>query len=90
MWNAIFYILTRGCRWVDLPQDQKYAHRATAHRWLLRWQRNNFNYGLRNFLCLKKQGFCMLDASLRRLYEVEKERALSLFDCSLESRREAM
>jgi transposase len=38
VWNAIFYILTRGCRWIDLPQDERYANRATAHRWLTRWQ----------------------------------------------------
>jgi transposase len=38
VWNAIFYILTRGCRWIDLPQDDRYANRATAHRWLTKWQ----------------------------------------------------
>ena len=39
VWNAIFYILTRGCRWIDLPQDERYANRATAHRWLIKWQK---------------------------------------------------
>jgi transposase len=39
VWNAIFYILIHGCRWEDLPIDSKYAHRATAHRWLMFWQK---------------------------------------------------
>jgi len=34
-WNAIFYILRHGCRWEDLLVDSRYAHRATAHRWLM-------------------------------------------------------
>jgi transposase len=39
VWNSIFYILTRGCRWSDLPSDRNiYAARATAHQWLLQWQ----------------------------------------------------
>jgi len=39
VWNSIFYILTRGCRWADLPSDRSiYAARATAHQWLLQWQ----------------------------------------------------
>lgn len=39
IWNSIFYILTRGCRWSDLPIDKSiYAARATAHQWLLQWQ----------------------------------------------------
>ena len=39
VWNAILYILTHGCRWEDLPKDARYAHRATAHRWLMFWQK---------------------------------------------------
>ena len=39
VWNSILYVLTRGCRWVDIPTDRNvYAARATAHQWLLRWQ----------------------------------------------------
>lgn len=39
VWNSIFYILTNGCRWIDLPSDRTlYAARATAHQWLLHWQ----------------------------------------------------
>lgn len=39
VWNSIFYVLTRGCRWADLPSDRSiYAARATAHQWLLQWQ----------------------------------------------------
>ena len=37
IWNSILYVLTHGCRWADLPSTALYAHRATAHRWLIRW-----------------------------------------------------
>ena len=37
IWNSIFYVLTHGCRWADIPVSSQYAHRATAHRWLSRW-----------------------------------------------------
>lgn len=39
VWNSIFYVLIHGCRWEDLPIEPRYAHRATAHRWLLFWQK---------------------------------------------------
>ncbi len=39
VWNIILYILMDGCRWKDLPKDPKYANRATAHRWLMCWQK---------------------------------------------------
>ena len=39
IWNSIFYILSRGCRWIELPQTEFYAARPTAHRWFMRWQR---------------------------------------------------
>lgn len=32
VWNAILYILSHGCRWEALPKDERYAHRALAHR----------------------------------------------------------
>lgn len=32
VWNSIFYILIRGCRWKDLPSDRN------VHQWLLQWQ----------------------------------------------------
>ena len=36
IWNSIFYILTRGCRWIDLPKNSSlYCSKSTAHRWLL-------------------------------------------------------
>ena len=38
VWNAILYVLSRGCRWADLPKNPKiYAPRSTAHRWLSIW-----------------------------------------------------
>ena len=39
IWNSILYILTHGCRWIDLPKKECYAKRSTAHRWLKRWQK---------------------------------------------------
>ena len=39
IWNSIFYVLTHGCRWADIPNNTMYAHRATSHRWLSRWHK---------------------------------------------------
>lgn len=37
--NSIFYILITGSRWCDLPDNRDiFAHRSSAHRWLMRWQ----------------------------------------------------
>ena len=39
--NSIFYILITGSRWCDLPDDRDvFAHRSSAHRWLMRWQQD--------------------------------------------------
>ena len=36
IWNSIFFILTRGCRWVDIPKNPDlYCSKSTAHRWLI-------------------------------------------------------
>ena len=36
--NSIFYILITGSRWCDLPDNRQiFAHRSSAHRWLMRW-----------------------------------------------------
>lgn len=36
VWNSILFILTRGCRWIDLPRDPNiYCSKSTAHRWLI-------------------------------------------------------
>ena len=38
-WNSILYILTRGCRWIDLPKDpQFYIPKSTAHKWLKQFE----------------------------------------------------
>lgn len=57
VWNSILYILTRGCRWSDLPSDRSiYAARATAHQWLLQWQHLGvFDRVLSNLLQLAAQ-----------------------------------
>lgn len=34
VWNSILYILTRGCRWIELPKNRRfYVPRSTAHKW---------------------------------------------------------
>lgn len=39
VWNSIFYVLTKGCRWSDLPVDPSlYVPRSTAHDWLKKWK----------------------------------------------------
>jgi transposase len=36
IWNSIFYVLTRGCRWSDIPDNSSlYCSKSTAHRWLI-------------------------------------------------------
>ena len=36
IWNSIFFVLTRGCRWSDIPIDPSlYCSKSTAHRWLV-------------------------------------------------------
>lgn len=35
VWNSIFYVLTHGCRWIDLPRDLNFfVPRSTAHKWV--------------------------------------------------------
>jgi transposase len=35
--NGILYVLTTGCRWMDMPK--RYGHYSTAWRRLKRWER---------------------------------------------------
>lgn len=36
IWNSILFILTRGCRWIDIPKNPDlYCSKSTAHRWLI-------------------------------------------------------
>lgn len=38
VWNSLLFVLTRGCRWVDLPRDfDVFVPRSTAHGWLKTW-----------------------------------------------------
>jgi len=38
VWNSLLFVLTRGCRWIDLPKDPKmFVPKSTAHDWLKRW-----------------------------------------------------
>ena len=38
--NAILWITITGARWRDLPKSPSLASKSSAHRWLLRWQRD--------------------------------------------------
>jgi transposase len=36
VWNSILFVLTRGCRWSDIPANSAlYCSKSTAHRWLV-------------------------------------------------------
>jgi transposase len=38
VWNSLLFVLTRGCRWIDLPRDLTvFVPRSTAHKWLKQW-----------------------------------------------------
>jgi transposase len=38
VWNSLLFVLTRGCRWIDLPRDfDFFVPRSTAHGWLKHW-----------------------------------------------------
>ena len=38
VWNSLIFVLTRGCRWIDLPRDPTvFVPKSTAHDWLKRW-----------------------------------------------------
>ena len=38
--NAILWITITGARWRDLPKNPSFASKSSAHRWLVRWQRD--------------------------------------------------
>jgi len=41
VWNSLLFVLTRGCRWIDLPRDfTLFVPRSTAHGWLKEWSRS--------------------------------------------------
>jgi len=41
VWNSILFILTHGCRWIDLPKDLDYfVPRSTAHKWIKQLSEN--------------------------------------------------
>lgn len=38
VWNSLLFVLTRGCRWIDLPHEPDlFVPRSTAHKWLKQW-----------------------------------------------------
>ncbi len=38
--NAILWVTITGARWCDLLKDVWFYSKSSAHRWLLRWQRD--------------------------------------------------
>jgi len=41
VWNSLLFVLTRGCRWIDLPKDPNlFVPKSTAHGWLKAWSEN--------------------------------------------------
>jgi transposase len=36
--NTLMYVLITGCRWCDVPKEENWASKSSAHRWLMRWQ----------------------------------------------------
>lgn len=38
IWNSILFVLTTGCRWKDIPKNEMFVPRSSAHRWLKRWE----------------------------------------------------
>jgi len=38
--NSIFWILTTGARWRDVPKGPQWASRSSAHRFLGQWQKD--------------------------------------------------
>ena len=41
VWNSILFVLTRGCRWIDLPKDpDSFVPRSTAHKWVKQLSEN--------------------------------------------------
>ena len=38
VWNTLFWILVTGSRWADVPKVGPFAHRAVAHRWMMKWK----------------------------------------------------
>lgn len=41
VWNSLLFILTRGCRWIDLPRNPDiFVPRSTAHKWLKQWSKS--------------------------------------------------
>ena len=40
VWNSLLFVLTRGCRWIDLPRDPSlFVPKSTAHDWLKSWSK---------------------------------------------------
>ncbi|KKK68136.1 hypothetical protein LCGC14_2947090 [marine sediment metagenome] len=38
VWNAILYVLIRGCRWKELPKGEHWISKSTAHLWVKKFR----------------------------------------------------
>ena len=39
VWNAILYVLIRGCRWKELPKGEHWISKSTAHLWVKKFRK---------------------------------------------------
>lgn len=64
VWNSILYILTHGCRWIDLPKDsRRYVPKSTAHKWLKQFQEAHIYDRVLSGLLQKAMSSGILDLS---------------------------
>jgi transposase len=61
--NGILYVLTTGCRWMDMPK--RYGHYSTAWRRLKRWEKEGV--WSRVVKALASKGYSMGRLSLDRV-----------------------
>lgn len=38
VWNTLFWVLSTGCRWAEVPRKASFAPRSVAHRWMVKWK----------------------------------------------------
>ena len=38
--NAIFWVLTTGARWKDIPKGEEWGSKSSAHRFLGQWEKD--------------------------------------------------
>ena len=61
--NAIFWVLITGARWCDLPIEDHFAKRSTAHFWLGRWLKDGTLDKVLHKLHQRAKDFKIIDTS---------------------------